>query len=133
MKANNYRDFEVFMKQKNYQVIKGRGIAFIDSKGVYVKGSELGYSLAKIEKILELSMHQKQALHLQSRQNNLVQKREVKFKEIPGEILLKKGPTSMKITTNNTMEDLLKPTLSNQNTPFQLIKKKKKKKRSQHL
>jgi hypothetical protein len=131
--ANNYRDFKVFMKQKNYQVIKGRGIAFIDSKGVYVKGSELGYSLARIEKILELSVHQKQALLLESRQNNLVQKQAVRFKKIPGELLLKKESTSMKITRNNVIEDLLKPTLSNQNIPFQLIRKNKKSKRSQSL
>ena len=41
------------MKEKKYQVIKARGIAFIDEKKVYVKGSELGYSLKTIERILE--------------------------------------------------------------------------------
>ena len=121
------------MKQKNYQVIKGRGVAFIDSKGVYVKGSELGYSLAKIEKILELSVHQKQALLLKVKQNDLVQKQALKFKEKPEEIVLKEEPTSMKITTNNVVQDLLKPTFSNQNIPFQLIKKKKKRKHSRHF
>lgn len=131
--AKNYTEFDSFMKQKNYQVIKSRGIAFIDSKGVYVKGSELGYSLAKIEKILELSVHQKQDLLLEPRQNNSVQKQAVKFKEIPGEVLLRKEPTSMKTPTNNVIEDLLKPTFSNQNIPFQLIKRKKKRNRSRHL
>src|SRR5439155_10287830 len=101
-------DFEAFMKQKNYKVLKGRGIAFIDSKGVYVKGSELGYSLAKIEKILELSMNQKQALLLKSPWNDLVQKQRVKFKEISEKILLKAEPTSMKITMNKIVEDLVK-------------------------
>jgi len=36
-------------------------------------------------------------------------------------------------TADITMENLLKPTLSNQNTPFQLMKKKKKRRRSQYL
>ena len=62
--AKNYTDFESLMKQKNYQVIKSRGIAFIDNKGVYVKGSELGYSLATIEKILQLPPQQKQTLFI---------------------------------------------------------------------
>ena len=62
------------MKQKSYQVIKGRGIAFIDSKGVYVKGSELGYSLARIEKMLQLSQQQKQTILLKPNQNVLLQK-----------------------------------------------------------
>ena len=50
--AKNYADFETKMKQKGYAVLKGRGIAFTDTKGVKVKGSELGYSLQTIEKML---------------------------------------------------------------------------------
>ena len=113
--------------------MKGRGIAFIDSKGVYVKGSELGYSLAKVEKMLELAVHQKQSHLLELRQNNLVQKQAVEFKKISEKILLKEDPTSLKIPRNKMIEDLLKPTFSNQNMPFQLMKKNKKRKRSQHL
>jgi hypothetical protein len=41
------------MREKGYQVIKGRGIAFIDDKKVKVKGSELNYSLQRIERVLE--------------------------------------------------------------------------------
>ncbi|WP_436489896.1 hypothetical protein [Chitinophaga sp. ARDCPP14] len=37
-----------------YKVIKGRGIAFIDDKKVKIKGSEVGFSLAKIERILNI-------------------------------------------------------------------------------
>lgn len=48
-----YEEFERLMKEKKYEVIKGRGIAFRDEKKVYVKGSELGYSLQSIERILE--------------------------------------------------------------------------------
>ncbi|WP_152439796.1 hypothetical protein [Arcticibacter svalbardensis] len=50
----SYPEFEKQMKALGYQIIKGRGISFIDNKKVKVKGSEVGFSLAKIEKVLEL-------------------------------------------------------------------------------
>jgi len=49
------RDFPEFEKRitaEGYQVDKGRGIAFEDDKKVRIKGSEVGYSLSSIEKIL---------------------------------------------------------------------------------
>ncbi|GAA4930286.1 relaxase/mobilization nuclease domain-containing protein [Mucilaginibacter defluvii] len=52
--VNSYADFEQRMKACGYQLIKGRGISFMDDKKVKVKGSEVGFSLAKIEKILAL-------------------------------------------------------------------------------
>jgi len=50
--ANSYLGFERQMKELGYKVLKGRGISFIDDKKVKIKGSEVGFSLAKIEKIL---------------------------------------------------------------------------------
>jgi hypothetical protein len=41
------------MKAKGYQVIKGRGISFIDNKKVKVKGSEVNFSLQIIERMLQ--------------------------------------------------------------------------------
>ena len=52
--VNNYQQFEQKMKALGYQVLKGRGISFIDKKKVKIKGSEVGFSLMKIEKILAL-------------------------------------------------------------------------------
>lgn len=52
--ARNYPDFEQKMQALGYKVIKGRGIYFIDNKKVKTKGSEVGFSWAKIEKILHL-------------------------------------------------------------------------------
>ncbi len=46
--AQSYRHFEASMKERGYQVLKGRGIAFLDDKGVKVKGSEIGYSLMRL-------------------------------------------------------------------------------------
>jgi hypothetical protein len=50
--CNNLHQFEVAMNKRGYKIIKGRGISFTDEKKVTVKGSELNYSLATIEKIL---------------------------------------------------------------------------------
>ncbi len=49
----NSKDQEQFtriMQSKGYKVIKGRGISFIDDKKVKMKGSEVGYSLAVIQR-----------------------------------------------------------------------------------
>jgi Relaxase/Mobilisation nuclease domain. len=52
--VSTYEQFEEIMKKLGYQVLKGRGITFIDNKKVRIKGSEVGFSLAKIERALEL-------------------------------------------------------------------------------
>ena len=49
--AKSYGDFVIKMKSLGYKVLKGRGISFVDDKKVKVKGSEVGFSLMKIEKI----------------------------------------------------------------------------------
>src|ERR1035437_677350 len=124
-----YTDFEGYMKQKKYQIIKARGIAFIDEKGVYIKGSSLGYSLATIQKILQQSPAQKQALISgeQQRDNNFK-------KQWQHHSLFPKKNLSKEIKTgvNKTLDILLKPEITNNNIPFLLIKKKEKKKRN-HL
>lgn len=59
-----FSEFQKRMEGLGYQVIKGRGISFIDDKKVKIKGSEVSFSLSKIEKILalkqELAARQKQ-------------------------------------------------------------------------
>lgn len=49
LNSKSYSQFEQQMKALGYQVLKGRGISFLDGKGVKVKGSEVGYSLMRIE------------------------------------------------------------------------------------
>ena len=51
--SKTYAQFEKSINGLGYQVIKGRGISFLDEKGVKVKGSEVGYSLKRIEQILQ--------------------------------------------------------------------------------
>lgn len=53
-KAKSFAQFESLIKAKGYRIERGRGIAFIDQKGVRIKGSEVDYSLSKIGKILGL-------------------------------------------------------------------------------
>jgi hypothetical protein len=50
--SRNLGEFERAMKEKGCQVIKGRGISFVDDKNVKIKGSEVNYSLRTIEGIL---------------------------------------------------------------------------------
>lgn len=57
--SKNYSEFEQEIKKLGYKVNKARGIAFTDPQKVRVKGSEVGYSLSKIEKILSLQPEQK--------------------------------------------------------------------------
>lgn len=60
--AKDYRDFEQMMKSLRYEVIRARGIAFRDQQKVYTKGSEVGYSLSTIEKLLALKPELRVAL-----------------------------------------------------------------------
>jgi len=64
--VNHFSEFQKKMEDLGYQVLKGRGISFVDDKKVKIKGSEVGFSLAKIEKILalkqELAVRQKERL-----------------------------------------------------------------------
>lgn len=53
-KVCHYSEFEHRMQVLGYKIIRGRGISFIDNKKVKIKGSEVGFSLAKIEKILSI-------------------------------------------------------------------------------
>ena len=48
--ALDFQEFVTRMKSLKYEVIKSRGIAFRDSKKVYTKGSEVGFSLSTVEK-----------------------------------------------------------------------------------
>jgi hypothetical protein len=132
LQAKSYPDFEGFMKAKGYELIKGRGIAFRDSKKVYAKGSELGYSLASIEKILGLTHTQKQTLirhHLQ-KDNNLKKDRLHHSIGIQKNITKDAFPVS-----SHTLEILLRSEIEYDYTTEQLLKKKRKKRRfpSQNL
>jgi len=56
-KVNNYQLFQTHIQSLGYKILKGRGISFIDDKKVKIKGCEVGYSQATIERIFELKQH----------------------------------------------------------------------------
>jgi hypothetical protein len=137
--VKTFEQFEQKMKSLGYQVLKGRGIAFIDDKKVKIKGSEVGYSLMTIERLLSQKQTQK-----------LVQKPELEAsKELPkqkqtrvsngsgkaGEKAVEKIPEKQSdIPLPGTdkiqlLEELLKPEQVNEPNPFLYEKKKRKKHR----
>ena len=130
LKSKTFSEFESLMKQKNYEVIKGRGVAFRDQKKMYAKGSELGYSLSKIEKILQLTLTQKQLII----SNDL--RKENAFINDPK--IIRSGITKSMVKDNKhplpkALEILLRPEHDYDHTPHQLLQKKRKKKISLHL
>lgn len=53
-KARDYAEFEHRVRAAGYEVIRARGIRFIDDRKVKVKGSELEFSLNRIEQLLNM-------------------------------------------------------------------------------
>ena len=56
--SKSYDEFAGKMKANSYQIIKGRGISFIDKQAVKVKGSELGFSMERINEQLKRNLIQ---------------------------------------------------------------------------
>lgn len=132
LQSQSYDGFESLMKAKGYELIKARGIAFRDQKKMYVKGSDLGYSLSTIEKILQLPHAQKQFVIRGQLQKENALRKDLKthYFGVSKNRIQEGSPTS-----TNTLEILLRPEAAFDHTPQQLLQKKRKKKRSisQHL
>jgi hypothetical protein len=124
--SRNYSDFEIQIKQYGYQVIKARGIAFVDAQKVRTKGSEVGYSLSAIEKILEIQPAQKIGVLLSGKSKQ--EAGENKQKELV-KIIDKKTHIGQQKRKSILHDLLLKPTPQQENTQSLLPKKKKRKKR----
>ena len=122
--SKNYSEFEHQIKKKGYLVSKARGIAFVDPQKVRIKGSEVGYSLSAIEKILTMLPEQKKTA-LQQRQLNEIKGQPIQQKQtvIPTRSLEKS--TQLKESTDM----LLKPTHQQDNINPALLKKKRQKRR----
>lgn len=74
-KAKNYEEFAQLIQAKGYRIEKGRGIVFCDKKYLWVKGSGVGYSLQKIEKILESKSQQQLQKQLIKKEQKKEEKR----------------------------------------------------------
>ncbi len=141
-KVKIYGEFEEKMKSLGYEVMKGRGIAFIDQKKVRIKGSDAGFSLKKIEKILALKQelentpkmerlveginlkrpNPQDLKRLSSASEKITRKHyPVKHEEISQTITLQKQIT-------NLLFEVLKPGQMDGQLPHELLKQSKKKK-----
>jgi len=70
--SRSYSEFEQKIRDQGYRVDKGRGVAFEDDKKVRIKGSEVGYSLSNIERILARNAQ----IDLRNSPDELLQKKE---------------------------------------------------------
>ena len=123
--SKTFGEFESLMKQKDYEVIKGRGIAFRDGKKVYAKGSELGYSLAKIEMILQQTLTQKKLLIHQDLRK---EKRPTQDPKLIRPGMLKSMVQDNHLALPKALEILLRPEHDHNYTPHELLQTKGKKK-----
>lgn len=122
LQAKSYPDFESLMCSKGYELIKGRGIAFQDSKKMYVKGSDLGYSLATIEKILQQTHALKQLSIRQEIQKEYELRREPKISQSKA---VTETIQSYPSKHDSLLEILLRPEKDNDYTPHQLMQKRR--------
>ena len=136
-KSANYQQFEQRMKEKGYEITKGRGILFTDEKKVKVKGSEVGYSLGKIEKILDLQQQLQQVKEDKAKQEQSTKLQPPKtlqqYKQALQEAEHLRDKESF---LTKTIDILLKPTAGIDNyIPQELLKQhqQQKKKRRLHL
>lgn len=121
--SKNYSEFELRIRRLGYQVNKARGIAFVDPQKVRVKGSEVGYSLSKIEQILSLQPEQKKSILKQDQLN------EIKGLSVrkPTIILAKNLEKQMQLKIGT--EILLKTSPQQENINPALLKKKRQRKK----
>ncbi len=132
---SNSKDLDQFariMQSKGYKVIKGRGISFIDNKKVNIKGSEVGYSLQKIEQRLEFQHRLKhdreffkQVIERKPLRNST---QAINHASIKDENISIKD--QVKHDVSETINTLLKPEqMPEQINPKLLVKKKERKKK----
>jgi DNA-binding transcriptional MerR regulator len=135
--VDNYPQFGQVMKALGYEVVKARGISFIDDKKVKIKGSEVGFSLMKIEKILALKQQTESNETIKTiRQEGLPQGQDSdtwkQFPE-PQKRLFKKRETVPQIELKKQLSDLINDLIKPENIPEQfipgLLKKRRVKKR----
>ena len=146
--VHNYHAFEQKMQALGYKVIKGRGISFIDDKKVKIKGSEVGFSLAKIEQILGVKQKLEVAKAKQEIYETVVrQKRITQHSFTPAQKLLRQTRKTAQMERSpfvpvirelgNLLQQLLKPEYTSNYLPYELteegIKRRKKKEQAQRL
>jgi hypothetical protein len=119
LQVNSWDAFENRMQALGYTLIKGRGISFIDNKKVKTKGSEVGFSLAKIE----------QALSMRSQMDTLKNERtdgDNQGLHLPSSDQFQQGNRSLSIAAGKILQQLLESEQpGNAPEPYDYKRKKK--------
>lgn len=134
--ASHMNDFIRKMEQRKIQVVKSRGISFIDDKKMKVKGSEVGYSLSTIEKILSHSLERRLRLQKQLEQDKKQSLKVTNRQELKpfSNILSKSLEQQNNLDLTKALEILFRQERDFNQTPYELMhKKRRRKEQSQHL
>lgn len=146
--VHNYQVFEQKMQTLGYKVIKGRGISFIDDKKVKIKGSEVGFSLAKIEQVLGVKQKLETAQANQKRYEMTIRQERAKQQSFtPAQKLIRQTRETAQMERSpfipvirelgNLLEQLLKPEYTSNYLPYELteegIKRRRKKELAQRM
>jgi len=132
--VSNYQQFENVMKSLGYQVLKTRGIAFIDDKKVKIKGSEVGFSLMRIEKILALKKETHQMNKYENTSGIIKNERypNIVCHWSPRVPLFKKQDAFLIFSLQKAVKEFIyaitEPGKTPEESPWDLFKKRKKKK-----
>jgi len=143
--VGSYQEFEQKMQALGYRLIKSRGISFIDDKKVKTKGSDVGFSLATIEKILRLKNELAIKLIMQEMYETTIRRNMTKYLAItPSQQLLLQTKESVQLEDSpfipiikeigNQLDILLRPEYTSDYLPYefteQYITRKRKKEQS---
>jgi Relaxase/Mobilisation nuclease domain len=145
-KVRDYQSFQENMQNMGYKVIKARGISFIDDKKVKIKGSEVGFSWTKIERILKLKQQllvakdtEKESLEIQNMKENMTQIHYYSpsslFQNQKCQRIIPLSNTVHQIQKelNGFMHELLKPEENLQNIQLELLQQKRKRKKKHRI
>ncbi len=143
LQSRNMEEFRLKMKQRGYCVEKSRGIAFTDEKKVRVKGSELGYSLQTIERILEqplerrLELSRRMELKRQQQKSSpeilsMKQELQPKMKKENHPTVEKDHSLERDLHAAKILELLMEHNYQGKSLPYELTRDKKRRHRHRH-
>lgn len=136
--SRTFSQFEERMRAGGYQVFTGRGIAFLDDKGVNVKGSEVGFSLSRIHRVLEQKQVKMQLLKPDQTSNLLSKETPQNWLQKSKQQLIQKPKEKQKPASENPLSAGLHLLLKQEKeppaiTPEWLKKKHKRQNNPPHL
>lgn len=145
--VSSYEQFAQRIQSLGYRIERGRGICFIDEKRARIKGSEVGFPLMTIEKILQLkneisikeNVSKEKTINILNRQREVNQQKlrpaisqgaihRTKIEEQPSSVV-----ETLKEEVKQIIHNILKPDFSESYGTYIPDPPKKKKKKRLHL